>query len=90
MSCKRWRLVAMGISVAGVALFLAGYAFYQSWNAVNIGGIAVILIGMIVNAVKFRCPACRRHISDRVPFDITRCPFCGALLEEGRQNRDIF
>ena len=41
-----------------------------------------MLPGIGVHAAKSRCPACGRHISDRVPLSTTHCPLCGAALEK--------
>ena len=60
--------------VAGILLIALGI-----WAFMDPG---LALAGMVIHAAKFRCPACGRHISVRVPLSITHCPFCGAVLED--------
>ena len=81
MSCKKWRLLSWAISLAGCALLIASWTAH--WAPIQaIGGGILALAGMAIHAAKFRCPACGRHISDRVPLSITHCPLCGAALEK--------
>ena len=82
MSCKKWRLAANSIEVIGALLLLIPFFVLRGWNAVSILGLVLMLLGVGLHAVKFRCPACGRHISDRVPLSITHCPFCGVVLED--------
>ena len=77
MSVKKWRVAANCVEVIG-ALVLRG------WNPISIFGLVLMLAGLVIHAVKFRCPACGRHISDRVPLGIAHCPFCGAELESSK------
>ena len=81
LSCKQWRLAASCVEVIGVVLLLIAFFVQRGWNAASILGLVLILAGLVIHAAKFRCPACGRHISDRVPLSITNCPFCGAALE---------
>ena len=81
MSCKKWRLAASCVEVAGALLLLIAFVVKRGWNPLSVLGLALMLAGLVVQFVKFRCPVCKRYISDRVPLDITRCPYCGAELE---------
>ena len=81
MRCKKWRLAAWAVSLAGCALLIAGWVDGRA-SIQTACGVALALAGMVIHAAKFRCPACGRHISDRVPLSITHCPFCGAVLED--------
>ena len=81
MSCRKWRIIANCVEVIGALALLVAFCVYRGWNAVSIFGLVLMLAGVGVHAAKFRCPSCGRHISDRVPYDITHCPYCGAELE---------
>ena len=82
MRCKKWRLVSWLVTAVGALFFLGSYLGRWSWDAFSITGVVLMLLGIGIHAAKFRCPACRRHISDRSPWGITHCPFCGAALED--------
>ena len=84
MTCKRWRLLSWGISLVGIVFFLAGFLPHMSLDLLSGFGVLVMFAGMVLHGAKFRCPACGRHISDRVPVSITHCPFCGEALEPSR------
>ena len=81
MSCKKWRWAASCVEVIGVVILLAAFFIHRGWNPISIFGLVLMLAGLVIHAAKFRCPACGRHISDRVPLSITHCPFCGAELD---------
>ena len=81
MSVKKWRVAANCVEVIGALVLLVAFFIHRGWNPISIFGLVLMLAGLVIHAVKFRCPACGRHISDRVPLGITHCPFCGAELE---------
>lgn len=82
MGCKKWRLIASCVEVIGAVILLVAFFIQRNWSAVSMFGLVLMLAGLVIHAVKFRCPACGRHISDRVPLSVTHCPFCGEELEQ--------
>ena len=82
MSCKGWRLVAWGIALVGAVPFCLGFFSGNFWgHPLSWVGLLLLAASAVVGAWKFRCPHCGRHLSDRLPFSVARCPFCGGALD---------
>ena len=84
MSVKKWRVAANCVEVIGALVLLVAFFIHRGWNPISIFGLVLMLAGLVIHAAKVRCPACGRHISDRVPLDINCCPFCGAELDPSK------
>lgn len=72
--------VVFGIALAGY--IAAAYIMNRGGNAVAMLAVAsaVLVIGVVIRLIWFRCPKCHRHISYKHLKD-THCPFCSCDLE---------
>ncbi len=91
MGIHKWRFFSWAVTLLGAVLLVISYRSsgfrHGHWSALAVAGVVLILAGMVIHAVKFRCPSCGRHISDRTPLGTSHCPFCGASLEENHKDR---
>ena len=80
----RWRKIHFRILGIGVCLILLNLGMGGSFldGIPILAAMVLVILDFIGDILFFRCPACGRHISDRVPLSITHCPFCGAALED--------
>ena len=72
--------VVFGIALA--CYIAAAYIMNRGGNAVAMLAVAsaVLVIGVVIRLIWFRCPKCHRHISYKHLKD-THCPFCSCDLE---------
>ena len=82
MSCKKWRWLSSCMETGGAALFLIVFLVQRGWNIVSIVCAVLMLAGIVLYAVKSRCPACGRYLSGRTPLSAACCPYCGAALDK--------
>lgn len=81
MNCIKWRWISWIIGIIGVILFLIALVSDNFWqNSVSYLSIILLIASGIIGIVKFRCPSCGKHISDRSPISISHCPYCGKKL----------
>ncbi len=71
MGIHKWRFFSWAVTLLGAVLLVISYRSsgfrHGHWSALAVAGVVIILAGMVIHAVKFRCPSCGRHISDRTP-----------------------
>lgn len=44
-------------------------------------GLLLLIGGVVVRLVFYRCPHCHRLLPGRAPLDMDYCPYCGKRLE---------
>lgn len=79
MSCTAWRWISWLIRVIGAVLLMAA-AMENNGIFMMISGI-VIIVGIIIDIIKWRCPSCNRMLSGRLPIFAEHCPYCGESLD---------
>ena len=91
MGIHKWRFFSWAVTLLGVVLLVISYRSsgfrHGHWSALAVAGVVIILAGMVIHAVKFRCPSCGRQVPGYISLPPTYCPFCGASLEENHKGR---
>ena len=79
MSCTAWRWISWLVRVIGAVLFMIA-AMENNAIFMVISGI-VIIVGIIIGIIKWRCPSCNRGLSEKLPIFTAYCPYCGESLD---------
>lgn len=79
MSCKKWKYIYEALRLVGIVLLIIG---------INIDSVILIIISVlpiitsiVISIVKWRCPHCKKQLSERLSNEVKKCPWCGNDLE---------
>ena len=83
---RKWRKITCILDILSLVVIFPFYCFMRGNETVGAISIVVaaliLLVSLILNIIKCRCPECGRYISERYyPFSsYEHCPHCGADL----------
>lgn len=78
MSARKKQTIVIAFLVVGVVLALLGRL--QDPEMGRFIGVPFILLGLVLEAALFRCPACGRWLG-RSFRPGKHCPYCGEIIE---------
>ena len=84
MKLKSVMILSIALGLCGclmllAAVFLGGVV----QTIVGISGTVLMVAGVIIARLRYRCPGCEKYIPMFVNgYTITHCPFCGTSLDE--------
>ena len=82
MNCRKWGKISRIVSSIGGALFVVGFLPGNFWmNPITYIGLVLLVAGLVIAAVKFRCPECGKRLHEKPSMPLVCCPECGAELE---------
>ena len=83
MTFRKWRILGWLLGIVATVLIFVGLFLRDFWHSIWAwAGIVLAVAAIVLNMLKCNCPHCHRHISDRSPWGMTNCPFCGGELDQ--------
>lgn len=68
--------------ISGLMFLLgAALASFTEVPILSVIGLLILIGGVVVRLVFYRCPHCRRLLPWRAPLDMEHCPYCGEFIE---------
>ena len=81
----KWKMITTGLCILGVIIAIIGVEISKTQspitNPVMWIGIAVCILGIVLDIIKLRCPHCGKY-AGYVKFWHDYCPRCGGDLNE--------
>ncbi len=74
MNVNKWKTIALIIEIFGGILVLLGQHRYKLFLYI---GVPVLLSGIILEIIKWRCPYCGKHFFGKGKI-IYKCPYCNS------------
>ena len=81
---RKWRRITLALDLIAIAVVIPYFCFMRGYETVGtvtfIAAFLILIVSLILNVIKCRCPECGRYISEKYyPFvSYEHCPHCGA------------
>ena len=78
MNVNKWKIVSLLIEIIGCILILSS----NKYNSIAILyiGISVLVLGIVIEVKKWRCPYCKKTFFRKGKF-IIKCPYCNRNIQ---------